>query len=170
MNTIDDQIIQLAQARARLADAKTRKAAMLATITESEEYKALAYEIEQAQVVENAADAQVREAAISAWSATANKKPHAAASIQMKTVLKYNVDVALKWAREHLLEAVTLDRKLFEAHVKAVSKTQPVPCVTIYQEASAMIASDLSEYLPTPQGDPEEAEFESMQSEELSHD
>ena len=56
-----------------LIDAKTRKAAMLATITETEEFKALAYELKQAEAAESAADAMVREAAVSAL--TRRSKP-----------------------------------------------------------------------------------------------
>jgi hypothetical protein len=148
---MDEQIMNLALNREILEDAKTRRAAMLAVVTDSEDYKAETAVIEQAQAAIADATRLLQTAALDAYAATGTKKPHPAIGVRVNTQVVYDPDKALEWSRSNLLAAVTLDRKMFEAHAKAVAKTQPIPFVALVQTPSITIASDLSEYLPEPE-------------------
>lgn len=89
----------------------------------------------------------IRDRALDCFSKSGEKKPHPAVSIRMRTVLSYDPDRALAWCKVYLPKALSLNRKIFEKHARAVAETHPVPFVEIRKEPQATIARDLSRYL-----------------------
>jgi hypothetical protein len=144
---IEQKIIELAQARKRLEAAKARKAACMEKLQATVYWQSMASDIDQATKDVAALTDEIKAEAVSTYMQTGTKKAHPATGIRMTTEIRYNLDTALRWAREHLVEAITLDRPFFETHAKAVAKTKPVECVEIVQVPSATIATDLSVYL-----------------------
>jgi hypothetical protein len=106
----------------------------------------LDYELEQAnnqvEVAKAAAleqDAVVRAEAMRVYELTANKTPHPAIVVKEFSVLSYDVDKALDYAREHLPACVKLDTKAFEK----VAKALPLDFVTESKEPRVTIATNL---------------------------
>ena len=71
------------------------------------------------------------------------KHPHPAVTIKLYTVLEYAPDQALEYARQHLPQAVKLDKCVFERFAKVVTPG----FVTKAKEPRATIARDLSAYV-----------------------
>lgn len=93
---------------------------------------------------------------VALYEATGNKAPAEGAAIRLTTKLAYDDADALAWAKQTGMALVpeTIDRKALEK----IAKASPLPFVTITQEPSATLASDLSAYLaPAPAS--EEAPF-----------
>jgi hypothetical protein len=80
---------------------------------------------------------------VEAFDETGKTHPHPAVTIKQFTVLVYTADDALEYAREHLPQALKLDKHVFERVAKAA---QP-PFVLFTKEPRATIARDLSEYV-----------------------
>jgi hypothetical protein len=144
---MDEQIKKLANARDTLEEAKINRTALLAQVTDSPEYAGLTSIIEQTQAAIAEVTRELQSAALDAYAVTGSKKPHPAIGVRVNTQVVYDPDKALEWSRSNLLAAVTLDRKMFEAHAKAVAKTQPLEFVALVQVPSITIASDLSTYI-----------------------
>ena len=68
---------------------------------------------------------------------------HPAIKIKEYTVLDYDAGAAVDYCREHLPNALKLDKRPFEA----VAKVAELDFVTISKEARATIATDLSKHL-----------------------
>lgn len=90
------------------------------------------------------AEAEVRKQALGVYEETGDKAPHPAVTIKMYTVLDYQEINALSYAREHLPQALKLDKRTFETAAKVLD----LGFVDIVQEPRATIARDLSGYLP----------------------
>lgn len=78
-----------------------------------------------------------------------NKKPAEGVTVRVTKVYTYDPVTALDWAREKKLALIpeSLDEKAF----LEIAKATPLPFVTITEEPSATLASDLSQYLaPAP--------------------
>ena len=164
---MDEQIIKLAKAREQFEAAKSRRAELLAAVTNGEAYRDDTQAMEQAQAEIAEATREIQAAALDAYLATGSKKPHPAIGIRETTTLTYDVDKALTWARSNLLAAVTLDRKLFETHAKAVVKTQPLDFVQIVKVPGVTIATDLSEWVTAePEPDDHQEYYEEWANDE----
>ena len=83
-------------------------------------------------------EAQLREATIIDYALTGNKSPEVGLGIRVKTCLAYEGKDAMEWAVEHKL-ALKLDTSSFEK----IAKTNNLPFVTITEEPSATIATEL---------------------------
>lgn len=93
----------------------------------------------------NVADAEtdVRLAAVAAFTDTGDKKPHPAVQIKAYTTLTYDAGAALDYARQHIPNAVRLDKRAFEKAAKVLA----LDFVVSDSEARATIARDLSEWV-----------------------
>jgi hypothetical protein len=89
------------------------------------------------------ATAAVRRAGVEAFEESGKTRPHPAVQIKQYTVLDYDDAYALEYARQHLPQALKLDRRVFEKVAKAA---QP-DFVAISKEPRATISRDLSEYV-----------------------
>ncbi len=96
--------------------------------------------VAQADVADSEED--VRKAALEAYQADGSKKPHPAVAVKVYTVLDYDPAQALDYARQHLPQAVKLDKRMFEK----VAKVADFPFVDITTEPRVTIARDLTEY------------------------
>ena len=83
-------------------------------------------------------EAELREATIADYALTGNKSPEVGLGIRVKTCLAYEGKDAMEWAVEHKL-ALRLDTSSFEK----IAKTNNLPFVTITEEPSATIATEL---------------------------
>lgn len=86
------------------------------------------------------AEDKLRELTLLAYSKTGNKAPASGVGIRVKTILSYLVKEAMEWAMEHKL-ALKLDSSAFEK----IAKTSNLPFVTITEEPTATIATQLEE-------------------------
>ena len=148
---MDNELItKLAQARARLDEAKRAREALLAAVTDSADYKLQLEFITQAQADIETATAAIKDEALGAWTATGSKKPHPAIGIKVTRKLVYDPIVALMWAKKDLAAAVippvppALDTVKFEKW----AKDNPPEFVTFIDVPTVTFAKDLSEYLP----------------------
>ena len=147
----NELIVRLAQARARLNEAKSAREALLAAVTDSADYKLQLEFITQAQADIETATAAIKDEALGAWTATGSKKPHPAIGIKVMTKLVYGYTEATDWAKDNAPAMLTLDAKLFEAFAKtAAAKKQPLSFVGYNEVPTVTIASDLSEYMTDP--------------------
>jgi hypothetical protein len=89
------------------------------------------------------AEVKVREAAMDAYQNTDNKKPHGAVQVKMHTTVVYEQDAAFDYARNHLPQALTFNRRKFELAAKVLD----LDFVTVLKEPRVSIARDLSSYL-----------------------
>jgi len=90
------------------------------------------------------AEAEARKQAMIVFAETGSKEPHPAVKIKMYAILEYNDKDAIDYAREHLPEALKLDKRTFKKAAQAIA----MDFVAILQEPRATIARDLSGYLP----------------------
>ena len=104
--------------------------------------------VEAAQVAAQAC-AESEEAAraltVALYEATGNKAPAEGAAIRLTTKLAYDDADALAWAKQTGMALIpeSVDRKALEK----IAKASPLPFVTVTQEPSATLASDLTAYL-----------------------
>ena len=89
----------------------------------------------------------VQDRALRQYKLDGNKQPAPGVGIRVYKRLSYNPTVALHWSMTNLKTALKLDKKFFEKHAKAVQDTTPLDFVSYYEDPSATISSDLSEYL-----------------------
>jgi len=85
------------------------------------------------------AEGKLREMAIETYLKTLDKAVAPGVSIRMMTKLSYDAKVALNWAMHHEL-ALKLDATAFEK----IAKTSNMSFVTISEEPTATIATELS--------------------------
>jgi len=152
---MNDLVRQLAKERNAVAKWKARIADTKKRIDASADGKMLMAQYQRlpaAQEAEAGAGIKVRQAAMDAYGATRNKKPHPAAKIGIYQTLSYNSDTARDYAREHLPNVLNLNRRAFEK----VARVLDLPFVIIRQEPRVTIARDLTAYLDTGAGDTDE--------------
>jgi len=89
------------------------------------------------------AEERVRHAALARHELTGNKQPHTAVKVVFSTVLDYDPSDALNYARQHLPQALKLNKGAFEKAAKAIE----LDFVTVAKEPRTRIVSDLSAYL-----------------------
>jgi hypothetical protein len=140
MNDIDFLILSLHRERQRLNEAKAAKREMEEEFWSRADYILEADEIERTSKLITALENEIRTLAL-------DGNQHPAVAIKHFMVLDYDKHAAIDWASKHLPEALALDTKFFEQHVKAVYKIGACPVVTIREEKRAQIATDLSKFL-----------------------
>jgi len=92
----------------------------------------------------------IRAAALDAFSATGDKRPHPAVGIREMTRLEYDEGEAIFFCRRAAPNALKLDRRAFEKIAKlGIEAGGPfdLDFVTIRKEPQAAIARDLSAYM-----------------------
>lgn len=90
-------------------------------------------------------ESNARALIVAIYETSGDKKPAEGASVRLTTKLTYTDEDALAWAREKKMALIpeSVDRKALEK----IAKVTPLPFVTITEEPSATLASDLSQYL-----------------------
>lgn len=99
------------------------------------------------------AEEAVRKAALERFDRTGDRKVHAEVQIKEYTRLEYDEAAALDYARQHLVQAVKLDRSTFEK----VARAAPMDFVTVRKEPKAFITRDLSRWLDWQAPEPDQA-------------
>ncbi len=89
------------------------------------------------------ADANIRAAATHNYQETGEKTPHPAVKVQMSVVLYYINDHALEYCREHLPQALKLNKGKFEKAAKVLE----LDFVDIAQKPAVRIARNLTPYV-----------------------
>ena len=79
--------------------------------------------------------------------ASGEKPAVQAVGTRKRTLLEYDVNMAMAWCQLFFEGALALNRDLFEKHARAVAETNPVPFVELRTETIATISQDLSGYL-----------------------
>jgi hypothetical protein len=134
---LDALVRTVAQARQQLAHAQEAVAATRRAF--EAEHAPLLATLETARAAQEQAETTLREAVLTAYTATGSKRPHPAVGVRVCTRLVYDPAAVTAWARENLTPLLVLDTKLFEQvapHIK-------VPGVTTITEPQATIAQDL---------------------------
>ena len=144
---MENAIVRLAQARKMEAEWQAEVAEADVDLKASAEWQYREQRVQylkaaQADVAD--AEAEARKQALAAYEETGDKAPHPAVKVKMYTALCYNLDKALDYAREHLPQALKLDKRTFEKAAKVLE----LDFVDIVQEPRAILARDLGEYLP----------------------
>lgn len=152
-------IEQLALQRRWLASAKENREQMLDRVRKSTEFIELEETIQDIQAKVAELELAITADAMADYLQTGDKKPAPCVSIKMFHVLKYDPVAALDWCRANLPAALTLDKRFFETHAKAVAATQPVPGVVVAPDPRVQIAADLSKFV-TPVSVDDAREFE----------
>jgi len=143
---IQEPVSELALARQIEAQCKADVADIQAELEASGLWKLLQERKAMLKAAQDAASAQydyVRELGVTAYGETGNKKVHPAVTVKMYTTLAYDPADALEYAREHLHNALKLNKSAFEK----VAKVADLDFVTIGQKPGATVAKDLSKYL-----------------------
>lgn len=91
------------------------------------------------------AEAHAKALAVAIYSTTGETKPADGVTIKRMTRLEYDEAEALAWAKQTGMALIpeTLDRKALEK----IAKASPLPFVTVTEDPSATLASDLSAYV-----------------------
>jgi len=98
--------------------------------------------MEQAEAATKITDEAVRQAALTSYLETGNKRPHPAITVKLYTHLEYDAGLALTYCIQHLPGALKMDARKFEA----VAKAAHLSWVTTTEEPKPTIATDLSKY------------------------
>lgn len=115
----NDKLQALKFEREKLADAKTKKAALLAALEASPEWKDAVTQIAFSENEVNKLEAEIREEALDEFKATGTKKPHESVQVQFYSIVKeYNEAAAREWCFQNFRPALTMDTKTFEKAVK----------------------------------------------------
>jgi len=142
-NTIE----RLAYLRHNMAEQKNMLAGAEAALRSTVQWAEVEHRRERlraTEMEEQGIETEVRNLALAAYGKTGDKAPHPAVKVKMYTVLDYEDADAFDYAREHLPQALTLNKKVFETAAKSIK----LDFVVIQQEPRATIARDLSGYLP----------------------
>ena len=143
---LPEAISELAQFRRSAAHLQMLQREELDRVRQSEYYRELEEELADVNRVIAELEREARECGLAVFIQTGDKHPHPAITVKTITRIDYDLNEATVWARQNLPEAIHLDTRFFEKHVKAVQATHPVPCAKIIFEPQAQIASDLSKW------------------------
>lgn len=143
----DQSIIQLAHYRKMEAQAKEQRRQLVERFENSEEYLKIEEQLKETRAEIKEIDRQIRADAVQHYEITGEKDLHPAIGIRMVTSLDYERDYVFDWCLEHLPLALTINKRFFEKHAKAVSETAPVPGVTIEKIPQATISKNLDPFL-----------------------
>lgn len=137
----DQTIIELAQARRSLADAKMAMTDMLDALQLSEAYQAAALQAREATTRLTVLSELIKAAALELYQETGNKNPHPKVVVKVYSEFRYDQDAAISWARVNapLFLVTSLDEKSFEAYAK---NARP-DFVSVAERPQAQIASKL---------------------------
>ena len=137
------------QTEALLAEVlKDKRAEFEASITE------LTHQFDTAQAERLSSELTLRGLTLAVYQESGETKPGPGVAIQMRVGLVYNLITAYKWALEHKI-ALTLDKKAFEAIVKAPGSAD-IPFVSRNEVPTPTIATNLGKALGI---EPEEGPF-----------
>lgn len=134
--TITEQINTLVEAREKARELKSQRDTLLEEWNKTNQVLFDTLTQAGAEVAE--AEAQLRELAITEYTKTGNKTVAPGVGIRVMTRLSYDGKEAMDWAMEHKL-ALKLDSSAFEK----IAKTSNLPFVTISEEPTATIATEL---------------------------
>lgn len=141
-----EQLAQLAESRELEASYKAAIALLEEEIAASPLGQKVARAKEELLVARDyvaIAEGAVRLLALRLYADTGSKTPHPDAKIALTTVLTYEQDEALDYARQYLPKTLKLDKRTFEK----VAKVLELSFVTIAQEPRVRISRDLSAHL-----------------------
>jgi len=102
--------------------------------------------LRQAQNCVAIATGNVQTCALQQYADTGNKTPHPDAKIALTVVLAYKLVEAIGYARDHLPQALKLDKRTFDRAAKVLD----LDFVTFTQEPRVRISRDLSAHLDRP--------------------
>ena len=142
---MEDILKQLAVARKNYQFFKDERAMMLKCITETDVYIEVEGFEKDASDKVSLLEAELRRIAIARYSETDEKK-FPGVSIRIMQKIRYDAEQALAWCQQNLKSAVKLDATKFEKAAKAAD-LDTLKFVERYEEASAAIDSDLSQFL-----------------------
>jgi hypothetical protein len=142
---MEDILKQLAEARKKYEFFKAERMMMLEYVTKSDMYLEVEGFEEDAKKHSAQLEEQLRRVAIARYSETDEKK-FPGVSIRIMQKIRYDAEQALAWCQQNLKSAVKLDATKFEKAAKAAD-LDTLKFVERYEEASAAIDSDLSQFL-----------------------
>jgi hypothetical protein len=140
MTDISEVVKQLAEARQILI---TRQNAMdLKTKAFKSLHAELLGEIEDRQTKVRLIENKLRDATVTYYTDTGDKKPTQGVEVKVGTKLEYDPEKALEWAQAHKIALVpeSLDRGAFEK----IAKATKIDFVTETEKPAAYISTDLS--------------------------
>lgn len=149
LSTIEDLLVGVAQTRKIQADLGQSLAEAKAALDASVQYAiwSQAKEVHgERKAITSQAEVELKAALVEYYELTGEKEPTKESYIREYTIIEYDADEALVYAKEHLTAAVIpekLNVKAFEKVAKAVS----LPFVTETKEPRGAIASKLSHLL-----------------------
>lgn len=147
---MEELLRTLALARARRENLKALRLQASETMCATKEGKAFAsLDDVYRMACRGATDAEddARTAIRAAYSETGQKKIAPGATVRVKFRAVYDVEVATEWARTHAPDLLVLHGQAFE---EANLPNMPLEWV---EEATPIIASDLSAYMPDTDGE-----------------
>lgn len=119
----------------------------LKSLPEYQELEKIRTEKSQLQSQIGNVRAEINDLTLAVYQQTGNKKPAPGVGIRVLSKLEYNEQVAFDYCSHNLLEALKLDKRVFDKYARGVQEVKPLEFVTIIEEPSPTIASDLREYL-----------------------
>jgi len=142
---IEAAVQRLAFARQREAEANRVFCALLDRLHAVPEYGEALGVVENARRGRESEDATLRDLLLQAHEIHGEKKPHPAAYVKITQRAQYDRGLALQYCREHLPNALSYDKRTFEA----VAKAAGLEFVSWSEEPQTFIAQDLCKYLDT---------------------
>lgn len=145
MSEIEGKIKALALGRKAVADYKAEIKLLEETQANSQlgrQIKTLKELLTMASRETSEAEETVRSLAVEIYTATNDKQPHPAVKVILQTALAYEEEAALNYSREHLPQALKLNRAAFEKAAKVLD----LDFVEVGLQPAARIDSDLSAY------------------------
>jgi len=137
MGTLTEQINIVVEVREKAREANCQRVAEYNKWLEANQ--SLFDKEDESKLACSEAEGKLRVMAIEAYLKTLDKAVAPGVGIRVMTKLDYNADEAMAWAVKHEL-ALKLDTGKFEK----IAKTENLPFVTITEEPTATIATDLS--------------------------
>ena len=131
-------------AAARVATAQAQTTLTTARSAWEQANAALLEAVTAARSAQTTAEEALRTATLAAYAATGSKRPHPALGVRLITRLEYDRDRVTAWAHQHMPAVLTLDTRQFEA----IARQLAVPEVTVIQEPTATIRTDLTPWTP----------------------
>jgi hypothetical protein len=158
--SLDERIHILAKARRIEQELRDEIAQLEAALADTPEGRRLAEikarDLPRATQYTEMCDDSVRTDALRLYEQTGQKKVHPEVQIKEITTMEYDPAAALEYARQHLVQAIKLDKVTFEK----VAKVAPPAFVTVHKEAAPYITRDLSRWLNWTYSEPEQPQAE----------
>jgi hypothetical protein len=137
----------LARYRANNDEARESLIRMIKDLEASAEYQFWSQKKAEAEREMAQMERLVKQDVLDYLNASGKKPAVKAVGTRNRTLLEYDVNMAMAWCQLFFEGALALNRDLFEKHARAVAETNPVPVVTMHTETIATISQDLSAYL-----------------------